>query len=236
MARLIVTFNNKVLNNYMVASGRQITIGRHPDNHIVIDNMAVSAHHATARLDGQKLILSDLGSRNGTFVNNERIKQSHLAHQDWVTIGKHILIVDLHETLSLEATADKLMARSEKEDADQTMILNREESQPSWVGFDYLSFLSTVREDYELSDKMVAIGKNQEADIRISGLWSMLAGTPSVTITKQHDDYFIEHVGGRLKPKINGTEVKGPTKLNHQDVIKIGPVEVQIRRVRRPSM
>ena len=90
MARLILTFNNKVLSTHLLSPGQQITIGRHPNNPIVIDNLAVSAHHAAIRLDGQKLILTDMGSRNGTLVNNEPVTECQLAHQDWITVGKHI--------------------------------------------------------------------------------------------------------------------------------------------------
>ncbi|MBI5895923.1 MAG: FHA domain-containing protein [Desulfobacterales bacterium] len=235
MARLILTFNNNILSTHMISPGQQLNIGRHPNNPIVIDNLAVSAHHAAIRLDGQKLILTDMGSRNGTLVNNERVTECHLAHQDWITIGKHFLIVDLHETLSLEGTADQLMAHAPAiMDADQTMVIEREEAQPQWLGFDYLSFISGGREDYELSDQPVTIGK-QDADIKISGFWALLAGEPSVTITKKHEGYFLEYKGGMLKPKINDDTVTAPTKLNHEDIIKVGPIELQIRFVRRPA-
>ncbi|RJQ70008.1 MAG: FHA domain-containing protein [Desulfobacteraceae bacterium] len=236
MARLILTINNKVISSHKVTPEQPLTIGRHPDNHICIDHLSVSAHHAAVRLEDRKLTITDLGSSNGTFVNHEQVSEGQLAHQDWITIGKHICIVDLYDSLSLEATQNELTARSSgRLNADQTMILNRDEVQAGWLGFDYLSFLSAGREDHELADRTVAIGKNKDAQIRIGGLWSILAGAPSATITKIHDDYILEHVGGLLKPRVNGTAIRGATKLSHQDIIKIGPVEVQIRCVRRPS-
>ncbi len=236
MARLILTLNNDVISTHSIAPGEKIGIGRHPDNQIVIDNLAVSAHHATVRLDGQTLLLSDLGSRNGTLVNNEKVSESLLAHQDWVTVGKHTLIVDLYETLSLESSADQLIGRASASfGADQTMMLDREAVNKGWVGFDYLSFLSAGKEDFELKE-VVTIGKNPDADIKITGFWALVAGEPSVTITRNQNEYILAHAGGMLKPKINGISISGPTKLNHQDIVKIGPVELQIRCVRRPSM
>lgn len=236
MARLILTINNKVLSNHKVAPGKRLTIGRHPDNHICIDHLSVSARHAAVRLDDQQLILTDLRSRNGTFVNDERITECQLAHQDWITIGKHICIVDLYDSLSLESAEKELKAfSSAKLDANQTMVLDRDEFQPGWLGFDYLSFLNAGREDIELTDRAVTIGKNKDADIKVGGFRAVLAGEPSATITKTNDDYILEHVGGKLKPRINGKAIQGPTRLSHQDIIKIGPVEVQIRSVRRPS-
>ena len=236
MARLILTINNEVVGSHKVPISTILTIGRHPDNHICIDNLSVSGHHATVRMVDQKLILNDLGSRNGTFLNQESITESQLAHQDGITIGKHIFIVDLYESLSLEATENELKARSSAScgEAEQTMFLAREADQADW-GFDYLSFLSGAQEDYELTDPVVSIGKNKDAQIKIGGFWSVLAGEPSAKIARRQDDYFLEYVEGMLKPKVNGMAIQGATRLNHQDIIKIGPVEMQIRCVRRPS-
>jgi phosphatidylserine/phosphatidylglycerophosphate/cardiolipin synthase-like enzyme len=47
------------------------TIGRAPENDIVIGDASVSRHHARITLENGKCTLTDLGSANGTFVNGE---------------------------------------------------------------------------------------------------------------------------------------------------------------------
>ena len=236
MACLILTLNNKTIGSYRVAQGQQLTIGRHSKNDICIDNVAVSAHHASVRLEDKKLILTDLGSRNATLVNGSQATKCNLAHQDWITIGKHILIVDLKESLSLETPVNETKAPlSESEDALETMFVDRKELESGYISIDYLSLLKSGQQDIELTHRPVKIGKNKDADIRIRGMWSFLAGKPSAAISRINGAYIIEHVQGMLKPKINGTLIQRPTRLNHKDVIKIGPIEMQIRSVQRPS-
>lgn len=232
MASILVTYKTGVIKNHAIEQQSEVTIGRHPKNNIVINNRMVSAHHAKIIQSKHGLQLIDLNSTNGTFVNNDQVAEYQLAHQDWIAIGKHILIVDLYDTLSLESTKQMLRVGSSGiDEAESTMMIDRSESRDQIQSIDYLNFLSDDRDDFELSNKMVTIGKNDDADIIISGLWSLLAGQPSATIGKQGPDYFLDYVTGMIKPRVNGSPVTGPTKLNHHDLIKIGPLTMQLYRI-----
>src|SRR3984885_11880669 len=50
-----------------------LTIGRAPDNQMVLQDQQASSHHAEIRPDTQGYLLVDLNSRNGTFVNEQRL-------------------------------------------------------------------------------------------------------------------------------------------------------------------
>jgi pSer/pThr/pTyr-binding forkhead associated (FHA) protein len=234
MPSIVVTYKTKIVKNYTIRPESEVTIGRHPDNNIVINNRLASSHHAKIVQKEQGLQLIDLNSTNGTFVNNDQVVEYQLGHQDWITIGRHVLIVDLYETLSLEATQQMLkVGSSGAEEAESTMLIDQSDIQNQLPSHDYLNFLSKDRDDLELTDKMVTIGKNSDADIVISGFWSLLAGTPSATIGKQGADYYLDHVTGLIKPRINGIPIKSPTKVNHRDLIKIGPLTMQLYRIRQ---
>lgn len=64
-----------------------LTIGRSRSNSIVLDDMLVSRRHVVITADEEGLLLRDLGSRNGTFVNGRRVEQTHLHEGDRIGIG-----------------------------------------------------------------------------------------------------------------------------------------------------
>ena len=67
----------------------RITIGRATDNvyRFSDDQRRVSSHHAEIRLNGDRWILFDLGSTNGTMINGRRVVTSDLNHDDLVEFG-----------------------------------------------------------------------------------------------------------------------------------------------------
>lgn len=64
-----------------------LTIGRGRGNSIVLDDMLVSRHHVRITADDDGLVLQDLGSRNGTFVNGDRVQSASLHEGDLIGIG-----------------------------------------------------------------------------------------------------------------------------------------------------
>jgi hypothetical protein len=102
MAKLVLKFEQSVLKEVAI-SDRPVTIGRLPDNDIQIDNLAVSSHHARVFKDANNVVVEDLNSLNGTFVNNQRITKTTLKTGDAILIGKHH--IELQESAAGEQVA-----------------------------------------------------------------------------------------------------------------------------------
>jgi len=66
-------------------------IGRDPQNHIVLEDEWVSASHATIRREGNAYFLFDLASRNGTYLNGQRIQKALILDGDEIVIGRTTL-------------------------------------------------------------------------------------------------------------------------------------------------
>src|SRR5947209_2402680 len=86
MPKLILTTDAQGKVAYEFAES-SITIGRAPDNMIVIDDPSVSNRHALLELAGESYRLKDLESTNGTKVNGIPITETLLRFDDRIRIG-----------------------------------------------------------------------------------------------------------------------------------------------------
>ena len=79
------------------------TIGRAVENDIVVTNKRVSREHAQIHREGRHLFLEDLGSSNGTFLNDERLfTTKELRDNDRIMIGDVILIFHDPDTTNVD--------------------------------------------------------------------------------------------------------------------------------------
>src|ERR1700736_689886 len=93
MSRLVLQFEGAVLKEVPLGT-RPVTIGRSPDNDIPIDNLAVSNYHARVYVEAGSLVVEDLNSLNGSFLNDIRVERAMLKDGDSILVGKHHILVD----------------------------------------------------------------------------------------------------------------------------------------------
>ena len=230
MPTITLKFKENIITDYAIGKGQSMTIGRRADNHITIENLAVSGHHAKIDSVGDGYLLTDLQSKNGSFVNEKSVTSHWLKHGDVITIGKHTLIYSNEEEAGKAAapagTMDKTMVMdtqqyrsmlSKSAALETTRVI---EEAPVAV----LSYLSGGEGEFELSKKLVKIGKDSTSDIVVSGFF---VGHTAATISKRPNGYFLSYVGGIAKTKVNDTVVKESVKLNEFDTIQIGSVKLQ---------
>src|SRR5262249_14041596 len=90
---------------------REIIVGRSSDLDMVLVEDMVSRKHAKITATGDQIVIQDLGSTNGTFVNGEKIKKARLKEGDRILIGTSIIklvAVDTSQVVSEEAARQRL--------------------------------------------------------------------------------------------------------------------------------
>jgi len=229
MPTFTLKFKENVISEHRLEKGQSMTIGRREDNTVSIENLAVSGHHAKIDSVGDGYLLTDLQSKNGSFVNDQKVTSQWLKNGDLITIGKHTLVVSFAKGEAQPEGADgmdqtmvmdtekyrSLLAKSAAK--DETKVLDKEQAA-------VLSYLTGGEGEIELSKKLFKIGKDASCDIVVGGL---MVGHTAATISHRPNGYFLSYVSGMAKPKVNGETVKESVQLNEFDTIEIGGVKLQ---------
>jgi len=88
----LLTFESGPFAGRIVALPSQmVTIGRAPDNDVVVGDPATSGHHGRIEVRTGSFWISDLGSTNGTLVNGEPVIEKQLSDGDMIAIGQNTL-------------------------------------------------------------------------------------------------------------------------------------------------
>ncbi len=205
MPKMIVSIDGVVIKEVQLTKDRT-TLGRRPYNDIVIDNLAVSGEHAVLQMEGERFVIEDLNSTNGTYVNGQTVKKQALANGDTIEIGKY----------KIKFVLDGAAGQREK-----TTVINAgavvagEEGSSSSLGPAVIKVLSgnATGREVPLVKVVTTIGK---------------PGVAVAAITKQPTAYVVAVVDGTHAPSLNGQSIGNePVELRNGDVLELAGTRMQ---------
>jgi pSer/pThr/pTyr-binding forkhead associated (FHA) protein len=235
MAKLSLMFENKLVKEVPIGA-RPVCIGRSPDNDLPVDNLAVSTHHARVYYEGGRLVVEDLDSLNGTFVNDLRVERATLHDGDSIWIGKHHIKVDAtadtaipmdtgRKTLAPKINETMVLDTKARRDMLQQAAASGERSQfsPTRMKMATLVVLSgnVGQKEYILTNKLTVIGKSPMATVRLRGWFKPKM---AAQINQRDDGYYLGT--GDKVPSVNGAPIQGPVRLNDGDLIEVSGVRM----------
>lgn len=214
MGKLIITESSGA-SRELVLDKERVSIGRHADNDICLNDKAVSGHHAVIITILSDSFLEDLDSTNGTLVNGKQIAKHPLSSGDTVSIGRN----------SLRYEGDQQGG----EDFEKTMILR-----PSQVAAAMGTPAASPAESKPLTGRLrVESGSNAGRELELTKALTTI-GKPGVqvaAITKRSDGFYIVHVGGTAggkRPLVNGAEIdQQARKLSTNDIIELAGTQMR---------
>jgi pSer/pThr/pTyr-binding forkhead associated (FHA) protein len=196
-----------------------LTIGRKFDNALVIEDPAVSGHHARIVKVQAVFFLEDLKSTNGTALNGLPVTRHQLRDSDVITIGQHRLVFQENTTSSMAAPAPFV-------DLDRTTVLRRTDRTPDGPMLTAKALIvagKTDRLEYLLTKQVNVIGSQDGAVIRLTG-W--FAPKSAATIARRGHSYSISPSQGAKSLRVNGTDVVGQQDLKDGDQIEVAGVKL----------
>lgn len=221
---------DKQLGVFSLAGG-EATIGRTPGNTIIIDNAGVSRRHAVIRVKGDKVVLEDLGSANGTFVRGQRIEEYELRDGDEIAIVKHRLVYRVPKDAEAHARLEPMPDVGQKtmyiDASTVAQAVGGRQGGRSDAG-------TTLRprlilpdlKKFALEEEEVRLGSGPGCQIQLSG---MFVGKVHAKIVRGKDGQLkIHHLSGLAGTRVNGEKV-AEHLLKHGDEIEIGKQKLLFR-------
>ncbi len=205
MPEIIVKLGANIVQKYFFVK-EALSVGRAPENEIVIENLAVSRKHAVVEFDGEKYLIGDQGSSNGTFVNGVKVKKTDLVDKDVITIGKHKLyFYDQRPADQLKAhpsLSEGTMVVEQKRYAELIVSKGRQKGQTFMV-----------------PEGTTQIGRGSENDIRLTD-W--FVSKKHALIEWHQPEFVIRDEGSWRHTTVNGEAVE-EASLRDGDIIQLGP-------------
>lgn len=225
MAKLILKFNNQVVDNIELTQG-DMKIGRKPSNEIFVDNLAVSGEHANVFTIGEDSFVQDLGSTNGTFVNNKKITKHHLHNGDVITIGKHSMVYFSDSSES---------ENEDSEDFAKTVMItpgsSKSESGSSSPFEDTMAMQSSKATTGRQGAIFVLNGANSGKRIELAKTVTNLGktGKVSASIVKSPGGYKLSSGDIGEAPRLNGRQMSPGSEnaLKNGDIIEVAGTRLQ---------
>jgi hypothetical protein len=230
MPKLTLQFEGRLLKEYSVGVG--LTIGRLPDNTVVIDNPAVSGHHARLFADSGAVILEDLESTNGTYVNGKHTSRHVMRNGDVVLVGKHQLVYDaaaewsapptvlpaLGDTVYLDTKQHREMRAALEETKVRAAAARQAPKPPAPRRVGVLEVIAgrADQTEYELDAHTSLIGKSETALVRLHGWFKPAV---AVAIARSNDGYVATLMGGRAT--INNEPLDKRQALQEGDILTV---------------
>ncbi len=155
-----------------------VLIGRHPSQTVQLLDRLVSKSHARIERSRGVWTITDLGSRNGTFVNHRLIKgQTPLSHQDEILIGASLLRFDgLDEAHELHKARITITSSRDRDDQHISHKISATQvDSEEFLPEEAIDVEQTLREDYERLRRVYELSRELGADVDLNLILEKLA-------------------------------------------------------------
>jgi pSer/pThr/pTyr-binding forkhead associated (FHA) protein len=209
--------NTQEHREFVLAEGATASIGRSQENDIAIPERHVSRQHAVISFRDGVFMISDLGSANGTFVNDRRLTDPFpLAHGDIIRLYVPIL------------NFSAVVTEEEQENARKTgtLIIPPKEGHPKLL----VTAGAQEGTEYVLFQDTMTIGRATQGAAWEITLQDRAVSRPHCRLTKKPEGWSLLDLGSANGTFLNGMAVASdPIGLKDGDVLSLGETTLLFR-------
>jgi len=211
-AYLIVLAGSAVGEMYKITKD-ETTIGRGSQADIQVIDEGISRRHASIRLSGETVVVADLGSTNGTFLNGEKVTTHALRDGDKIQVGSTtILKFTFHD--SLDENFQRQMYESALRDGltkafNKKYFLERLESEFAYA-LRHNSPLSLVMFDIDFFKKI------NDTHGHLAGDYALVSLSNLITATIRKEDVFARYGGEEFAVICRGVDLAGAQQFGER--------------------
>lgn len=201
MPQLIASVEGVEIKHVYLQKDRT-TLGRSPDNDIVLDNMLVSGHHCAFELRGlADVFVEDLRSTNGTYINGKMVKERRkLSDGEVIAIGS-FRIQFLSESAQPSGFSETM-----------TMKIDATGMPANAHGVFQVLNGSSAGLEMPVVKAVTTFGK---------------PGVSVVAVSHRRDGYYVAHLDGANEPLLNGGSIgPRPVMLSDGDVLELASTKM----------
>lgn len=207
-------------------TGSEIIIGRDVGVDVTIPSPAISRRHAKLTRDGDAYMIEDLGSSNGTFINEERLTaRRQLKSGDKIRLGKAVTVTYLAPTVSQGTAVRSQPAMPAMPEGVMETMMGEEPKIDFNAAPPQLSIAiaggSSIT--HTLKKPVLTIGRVEENDIVIP---SQIVSSKHARLEKANGGYKLVVVPEAKNPVLfEGRPLEGSRVLHHGDTLRIGSLD-----------
>jgi predicted component of type VI protein secretion system len=227
MAKLVVSTGGVIEGHYFLDKER-FTIGRKPDNDIFLEGPGVSNLHAVIVTIVNDHVLEDAASTNGVLVNGKKVGKHILQNNDVIEVGGYQLkYINQRATSDMDFDKTMIMKAPQLEADELREHRTLQTKQP--LATAVLSARS-VKTGFPLGGVHNLKGQEPQAEILINRPLKTFGqpGMQVVMISRRPHGYYVTHVEGKKRPKVNGKSIGTQARLlKENDLIEAGEVKLK---------
>ena len=203
---------------------RTFTMGRSPDNDIVIDDPTVSRNHARITFEGNQFYVEDLGSAAGTRVNGRKVSREAIGSGSTIKLGNTEIGYN-NQGDSQERVSPQVVKGADN--PGETRVIGKDPSNLTWLAG---TAGTAIGQTYHLKEGNNILGRDAGSDVVLDDSYA----------SRQHAMVRVEGVKAHLfdlgssgGTRVNGKKINGG-QLGPNSVIRVGETELNLLQVDDP--